>query len=72
MDDFDPEMYVYYGTNEYNHEKLKDPPKFKPTRCAECGRIIDRVNEGHSMRGDKFYCINCTDYFHETRKERHE
>jgi hypothetical protein len=24
------EMYVWYGTNEYNFEKLRNPPKFKP------------------------------------------
>lgn len=27
-EDIIPEMYVYYGTNEYNFEKLKNPPKY--------------------------------------------
>jgi len=33
---FETEMYVYYGTNEYNFEKLAKPPKYDPTRCAGC------------------------------------
>ena len=34
------EMYVYYGTNEYNFEVLEDPPEYEPTRCAKCNEII--------------------------------
>src|SRR3990172_1895602 len=28
---FQAEIYVWYGTNEYNFEKLKNPPSFEPT-----------------------------------------
>src|SRR3989344_5424360 len=30
-DNFEPEMYVWYGMNEYNFEKLSNPPAFEPT-----------------------------------------
>src|SRR3989338_6669733 len=33
--EFETELYVYYGTNEHNFEKLKNPPKYKPTHCSE-------------------------------------
>ena len=58
-DEFETEMYVYYGTNEYNHEKLKAPPKFEPTKCAGCGKIINLAEDGHSLRGGESYCMNC-------------
>jgi len=32
-------MYVWYGTNEYNFEKLLNPPSFT-RRNAECGVVI--------------------------------
>ncbi len=28
---FETEMYVYYGTNEYNFEVLENPPEYEPT-----------------------------------------
>ena len=37
---FETEMYVYYGTNEYNFEKLDNPPAYLPTKCARCGVVI--------------------------------
>ncbi len=39
-DDFETEIYVYNGTNEYNFEVLENPPKYKPTRCSKCNKII--------------------------------
>jgi len=54
-------MYVYYGTNEYNFEKLENPPSFEPTRCAECGRVIRLGTDGYSIRPNgKYYCEACT------------
>jgi hypothetical protein len=58
--DFGTEMYVYYGTNEYNFEKLKNPLKFKPTRCAKCKKIIRLGEDGYSMQGGNYYCMECS------------
>jgi hypothetical protein len=57
---FATEMYVYYGTNEYNFEKLQNPPHFEPTRCARCGRVIDLGNDGYSVLDGKYSCEDCT------------
>jgi hypothetical protein len=59
--DFETELYVYYGTNEYNFEKLKNPPKYKPTRCAKCKKIISLGEDGYSMQGGRYYCMGCSD-----------
>jgi hypothetical protein len=58
--DFKTEMYVYYGTNEYNFEKLENPPKFKPTRCAKCKKIIRLGTDGYSIYMGKYYCTDCS------------
>ena len=58
--DFDTETYVYYGTNEYNFEKLPNPPAFEPTHCAECGKVISLSKDGYSMSAGKYYCDHCT------------
>jgi hypothetical protein len=59
---FETEMYVWYGTNEYNFVKLEDPPKFKPTRCAKCKRVIKLGEDGYSMRDGGYYCERCTGF----------
>ena len=57
---FDTEDYVDMATNTYNFEKLKNPPSFEPTFCAECGRIIVRSNESYTMVPKKGYvCDDC-------------
>jgi len=58
--DFETEMYVYYGTNEYNFEKLENPPKFEPTRCAKCKKVISLGYDGYSMYMGKYYCMECS------------
>jgi len=58
--DFEPEMYVYFGTNEYNFEKLKNPPKYKPTRCTKCNKIIRLGEDGYSIKGGKYCCMECS------------
>ncbi|MBV6393017.1 MAG: hypothetical protein KPEEDBHJ_02247 [Anaerolineales bacterium] len=58
--DFETEMYVYYGTNEYNFEKLQNPPEFKPTRCAKCKKVIRLGTDGYSMHAGKYYCMECS------------
>lgn len=57
--DFETEIYVYYGTNEYNFEKLENPPAFEPTHCANCGTVIDLGYDGYMQSGDKYYCESC-------------
>ena len=57
--DIEPEMYVYYGTNEYNFEKLANPPAFEPTRCVRCNKVIKLATEGYSVSSDGTYCMTC-------------
>ena len=56
----DLEMYVYYGTNEYNFKVLPDPPKYEPTKCAVCGKIIEKNMGGYSEGPDGAFCAACT------------
>jgi hypothetical protein len=57
---FQTEIYVEYGTNEYNFEKLPDPPSYEPTRCHKCGRVIVLSEGGYSIRGGEHFCGLCT------------
>jgi hypothetical protein len=57
--EFETEMFVYYGTNEYNFTKLADPPPFEPTHCSKCGRRIVLGDGGYSQLGDKYTCMDC-------------
>lgn len=57
---FETELYVYYGTNEYNFEKLSNPPKYEPTRCEECKRIIRLGYDGYSSGKEGYLCERCT------------
>ncbi len=59
-DNFDTEDYVWYGTNEYNFETLPNPPKFDPTHCAQCNRVIHRGNEGYTgLPNGTYLCERC-------------
>lgn len=57
---FEIEMYVWYGTNKYNFTKLENPPKYEPTKCAECGSVIRLGEDGYSMQGNDYLCWNCS------------
>jgi hypothetical protein len=57
---FETELYVHYGTNEYNFEKLVNPPAYEPTRCARCRTVIDLGEGGYSVKGDEYLCAACT------------
>ncbi len=59
--DFETELYVYYGTNEYNFKKLENPPKYEPTRCAKCKRVISLSLDEYTMKGNKIFCMECSD-----------
>jgi hypothetical protein len=57
------EMYVWYGTNAYNFEKLTNPPPYDPTHCHECGQVIALGREGYSTQGGRYFCERCTGRF---------
>ena len=61
-EDFETEMYVRYGTNEFNFEKLANPPKYEPTRCAKCGNIIKLGEDGYCQKGKQYFCQNCAGF----------
>jgi hypothetical protein len=57
------EMYVYFATNEYNFEKLENPPSFEPTLCSRCNRRIVLPDGGYSIQGrGKYTCGRCLNY----------
>lgn len=53
-------MYVWYGTNEFNFEKLPNPPEYEPTKCSRCSRVISMGTESFSIRGDEYFCDSCS------------
>lgn len=57
--EFEPEMVVWYGTNEHNFEKMPDPPSFEPTHCSKCGVVIKLGTDGFAQSGDEYWCENC-------------
>ena len=58
---FKTEMYVWYGTNEYNFEKLENPPSYEPTKCAGCGRVIRLADGGYSYGAEGYRCQACSE-----------
>lgn len=57
---FGTEIYVFYGTNEFNFRKLRNPPAYLPTRCARCGVIISMGYDAYSTKGNEYWCEKCT------------
>ncbi|MBN2130292.1 MAG: hypothetical protein JW741_12390 [Sedimentisphaerales bacterium] len=57
---FETEMYVHYGTNEYNFETLPNPPAYEPTKCHTCGQVIVLGDGGYSTKGGDYFCQNCS------------
>jgi hypothetical protein len=53
-------MYVHCGTNEYNFEKLENPPEYEPTRCAKCNTVIVLGKDGYSIKGGDYFCAECS------------
>jgi hypothetical protein len=45
-------MYVWYGTNVYNFERLPHPPAYQPTRCGGSCTSSVRVNI-NGLPGDR-------------------
>lgn len=59
-EDIETEMYVYYGTNDYNFEKLENPPSFEPTLCTGCGAVIHLAAGGYSRGPKGTFCPTCS------------
>jgi hypothetical protein len=57
---FQTEIYVWYGTNEYNFEVLANPPHYEPTLCDRCGVVIKLGTDGHSIGPRGTLCERCT------------
>ncbi len=60
-DSFETEIYVWFGTNEYNFEKLENPPKYEPTKCRECGGVIKLRADSYSTGDEGHMCEKCMD-----------
>lgn len=58
--DFETEMYAFYGTNEFNFQKLENPPAYLPTRCARCSVIICLGYDNYSTKGNEYWCEECS------------
>ena len=57
--DFEPEMVVWYGTNEYNFEVLENPPHYEPTLCDRCRVVIKLGTDGYSIGPKGTLCERC-------------
>ena len=60
-DAFKPELFVWYGTNEYNFEKLPNPPVFEPIHCDGCGPVVSLVMGGYSEGPEGLLCSVCSE-----------
>lgn len=56
---FKTELYVWYGTNEYNFERLENPPAITPTHCVDCGAVIRLAIDGHEQSEEGYRCDAC-------------
>lgn len=55
-----PEMYDWYGSNEYNFDKLDDLLPFTPIRCGICRSMIFQSQESYAALPDGTYrCERC-------------
>lgn len=58
-EDFEPEMVVYFGTNQYNFETLPNPPEYEPTHCSNCSAIIKLGTDGYTISKGQCWCVKC-------------
>lgn len=58
-ENFEPEMYAWYATNEFNFAKLENPPAFEPTLCEGCGKRIVLPEGGYILAKGKYWCERC-------------
>jgi len=58
--EFEAEMYVWYGTNEYNFQKLENPPAYKPTLCTSCKSRIRLGEDSYTRKpSGEYLCASC-------------
>jgi hypothetical protein len=55
-EEFDLEDYVDMGTNEFNFEKLSNPPKIS-IKCVNCGFKSNSMNDFAYKTSKGMYCI---------------
>jgi len=60
-EELETEIYVWYGTNGYNFEKLENPPAFEPTRCVKCGAAISPIQDAHALSAQGCLCLRCAE-----------
>ncbi len=58
---FETEIYVAFGTGNHNWEVLENPPRFEPTYCDGCGKVIKLGRDGYMVDGKKYFCDDCAD-----------
>src|SRR5262245_25583876 len=63
------ELFVHHATNEYNFEKLENPPAFEPTYCHLCGVLLRLAHGGYSMSQKGFTCAACREMEHPGHQE---
>jgi hypothetical protein len=58
--DFEPEIYAGFGTNQHNFERLEKVPEYEPTLCAECQKPISLANDGYTVKpSGEHLCEKC-------------
>jgi hypothetical protein len=67
---FETEMYVWYGTNNFNFSKLETPPPYEPTKCIDCGCLIVLSSDQYARCADGHRCLDCSDLQAEKRFRR--
>lgn len=53
------EIYVWYGTNQFNFEKLKNIPVYTSKACFKCKRVIHLAVEPYTVLNEKYTCFHC-------------
>jgi len=60
-EEFETEMYVWYGTNEYNFQKLENPPAYEATLCASCKSRIRLGEDEYTLKpSGEYLCASCS------------
>jgi hypothetical protein len=58
---FETEMYVWYATNEFNFQKLKNPPTYTQTLCAGCKARIRLGEDSYALKpSGEYLCARCS------------
>src|ERR1051325_9950962 len=63
------ELYVHHATNEYNFEKLPNPPPFEPTHCHRCSVRVRLAHDSYSMDRDGVLCMACGESKNPSQRE---